>query len=103
MATIDCVSFALIKDRWPELVEQVRVIGYTEPTCGLPFVVPVNDFESINIDEFTRALNRALSRLTEAERKHIHLLRFEPVKLSDYDSIMALEKIASDAGYPEIV
>lgn len=103
VATIDCVSFALIKDQWSELVGQVRVIGFTEPTCGLPFVVPTNDFESINIDELTRALNIASSSLTDAERKHLHLLGFEPVKLSDYDSIMTLEKTASDAGYPEIV
>ena len=103
VATIDCVSFALIKDQWPELVAHVRVIGFTEPTCGLPFVVPVSDFESLNIDEFISALNIALSCLADAEKKHLHLLSFEPVELADYDSIMALEKTARDAGYPEVI
>ena len=102
VATIDCVSFSLIKDQWPELVAQVRVIGFTEPTCGLPFVVPVNDFGSTNIIELIRALENALSSLPKDERKRLHLLGFEPVDLSDYDSIMALEKTATKAGYAEI-
>ena len=102
VATIDCVSFALIKDQWPDLVDRVRVIGFTEPTCGLPFVVPVDDFESINIDDLIKALNSALLRLTPAEKKRLHLLKFEPVDLADYDSILALEKTALAAGYAEI-
>jgi len=103
VATIDCVSFALIKDQWPDLIDQVRVIGYTEATCGLPFVVPINGLESINIDKMIDALNIALSRLTDANRNRLHLLGFEPVKLSDYDSIMTLENTATSAGYPVII
>jgi len=102
VATIDCVSFAFIKDQWPELVEQVRVIGFTEPTCGLPFVVPIKDLNSINIDELTRVLNSALPGISNTERMRLHLLGFERVDLSDYDKIMALEKIATKAGYTEI-
>ena len=102
VATIDCVSFALIKDQWPELVEQVRVVGFTEPTCGLPFVVPVNEFDSINIDELINILNIALSKLTDTNRRHLHLQGFERVTFSDYESIMALEKTATEADYAEI-
>ena len=102
VATIDCVSFALIKDQWPELIAQVRVIGFTEPTCGLPFVVPVNEFDSINIDEIINTLNIALSKLTDTNRRRLHLQGFEKVKYSDYDSIMTLEKTATEANYAEI-
>ena len=103
VATIDNVSFALIKDQWPELVDKVRVIGQTEPTCGLPFVAPASESDLIDTNGMIDALNIALSRLTEVDKKRLHLRGFEAVKLSDYDSIMKLEKAAIDAGYAEII
>jgi len=103
VASIDCVSFALIKDQWPELVDKVRVVGLTVPTCGLPFVVPACAADLIDFDEVIGALNIALSRLTEADKKQLHLRGFEAVKLSDYDSILGLEKAAIEAGYAEII
>jgi len=102
VATIDCVSFALIKDSQPELIKKVRVIGFTESTCGLPFVVPAKELQAIDKDRLIEALTTALSRLAKAQRNHLHLVGFESVDLSDYDSIMALETTAVNMGYAEI-
>lgn len=103
VATIDCVSYALIKDQWPDLVKKVRGIGFTEQTCGLPFVVPVASAELIKPEMMVDALNTSLSNLAESERNRLHLTGFESVNMEDYQNIIELESIAQQAGYPEIV
>lgn len=102
VATIDCVSYGLIKDQWPELVDKVRSIGFTEQTCGLPFVVPAASAELIKPEMMIDALNTSLSNLVESERNRLHLIGFETVQLQDYQEIIELENFALQAGYPEI-
>jgi len=99
VASIDCVSFALIKDQWPELVEQVRVIGFTEPTCGLPFVMPKTAIAQVNSNLILSALKKAADSLKRSEKDRLHLSGFEAVKLTDYNSIMSLEQQAIKNGY----
>ena len=103
VATIDCVSFALIKDEWPQLVERVRSIGFTEKTCGLPFVVPATSAKLIKPEVMIEALNTSLSNLAESDRNRLHLIGFEKVQQQDYHKIIELEKFAQQAGYPEII
>lgn len=103
LAAIDSISFALIKDEWPELVEGVRNIGFTEKTCGLPFVVPANSAELTNSEMIIDALNTSLSNLAASERNHLHLIGFEKVQQQDYQKIIELEKFARQAGYAELV
>jgi hypothetical protein len=47
-------------------------------------------------------LNRALANTPETIRNRLHLLRFEPVVLEDYQPIVDLETFAIDSGYPHL-
>lgn len=102
VAAIDSVSYGLIKDHWPNLIDKVRSIGFTVKTCGLPFVVPTNSTDLTKPEIMIDALNTALSNLAESERNRLHLTGFEFVKLENYQSIIALEIFAQQTGYPEI-
>ena len=102
VAAIDSVSYGLIKDQWPELVDKVRSIGFTEQTCGLPFVVPAASADLIRPEMMIDALNASLSNLAESERNRLHLIGFENVQQQDYQEIIELEDFARQAGYPEI-
>jgi ABC-type phosphate/phosphonate transport system substrate-binding protein len=102
IAAIDCVSFQLIKDHLPELVKQVRSIGYSAQTCGLPFVLPNNIFESTDTGHIVENLNQALTMIPEQVREVLHLQGFEAVGFSDYQGIVDLENFARDHGYPEL-
>lgn len=102
VAAIDCVSYGLIKDQWPDLVKKVRSIGFTEQTCGLPFVVPATTGDLVDPEAIIEALNTSLSHLNESDRSQLHLIGFEAVQLKDYQQIIELEKFAQQAGYPEI-
>lgn len=102
VAAIDCVSFALIKDEWPGLIEQVKTIGFSEATCGLPLVIPYSRQWNIDPASITRALELALTGIQDKHRKTLHLTGFENVTLTDYQSIIDLETQALEAGYTKL-
>jgi ABC-type phosphate/phosphonate transport system substrate-binding protein len=102
VAAIDCVSFQLIEDRWPELTARVRSIGDSVNTCGLPLVVPTSKRATTNTDNVVQALNQALEQVDPEIRLRLHLKHFERVSIDDYRSIVDVESFAINAGYPEL-
>lgn len=102
VAAIDCVSYQLIQDHWPELVDQVRSIGFSVKTCGLPFVFPKSSICDTDLGLLVDSLNQALAKTPETIRNRLHLLRFEPAVLEDYQPIVDLEAFAIDSGYPHL-
>ena len=102
LAAIDSVSYQLIADQNPALVSSLRIIGNSEQTCGLPFVVPASQYSRQACANFVIALNQALTQLPAELRETLHLARFESVGLDDYQSILELEKFAIATGYPEL-
>ena len=103
IAAIDCVSYQLIEDQWPELAGQVETIGYSVETCGLPFVIANSKLGDMNTGEMIERLNQALDSAPETVRKRLHLREFASVELSDYQKILKIEEFAIDHGYPELL
>jgi ABC-type phosphate/phosphonate transport system substrate-binding protein len=102
VAAIDCVSFQLIEDRWPELTARVRSIGDSVKTCGLPLVLPESNLTSTNTGELLAALNEALDQLDPRLKQRLRLSHFESVSLDDYRGVLEVESFAIEAGYPEL-
>lgn len=102
LAAIDCVTYQLIADQNPALMSALRVIGFSEQTCGLPFVVPRSQYSQQLCDSYVTALNQALTAVPAGIRNKLHLDRFESVGLEDYQSILDLENFAIEAGYAEL-
>ena len=102
VAAIDAVSFSFIQDAWPDLVASVRRIGYTEKTCGLPFVVPQPIEHLFDNEAITSLFNEATQKLPESIRQRLHLIRFEQTDINDYQGVLDLENQAIQAGYPRL-
>ncbi len=102
LAAIDCVTYQLIVDQNPQLVSKLRVIGYSEKTCGLPFVMPASQYNEIRCQHYLNALNHALQQLPTETAKILHLDRFESVTLDDYQSIVEFENFAVAANYAQL-
>lgn len=102
IAAIDCVSYALIHDEWPELTSRVKTIGYSAATCGLPLVVP-RENPYLSLITVTQLLNDALQVLREDHRKALHLVGFSGVSFEDYRGIIDLEAEAVQAGYSILI
>ena len=103
IAAIDSVSLALITDAWPELAAQVRTIGYSVRTCGLPFVMPNLRLNTTDPKRLTLLLNEALTLLPDQHRQCLRLVEFVDVELSQYQSILDLEQQAIEMAYPDLI
>ena len=99
LAAIDCVTFQLIVDAYPALVDRVRSIGFSVKTCGLPFVLPTREASANLKSLYTEALNEALQQLSPESRQCLHLEGFETVELADYASILEIENDALAKGF----
>jgi ABC-type phosphate/phosphonate transport system substrate-binding protein len=98
IAAIDCVSYQLIEDHWPQLVSQVQTIGYSVETCGLPFVMPNSRIAGTDCVNIVEKLNRALASCSDSVRGTLHLTGFASVHLRDYESIIEVENAAIEQG-----
>jgi ABC-type phosphate/phosphonate transport system substrate-binding protein len=103
VAAIDSVSLALITDAWPELAAQVRAIGYSMKTCGLPFVMPNSKLNTTDLKRLTLLLNEALTLLPDQHRQCLRLVEFVDVELNQYQSILDLELQAIEMAYPNLI
>ncbi len=100
IAAIDCVSYQLIVDSRPDMAAGVRSIGFSESTCGLPFVMPKSLLETVDKEDITAGLNSAVSKLAGIYCDRLHLRGFAQVEIEDYQGIVDLESFARELGYP---
>ncbi|MFM0101125.1 PhnD/SsuA/transferrin family substrate-binding protein [Paraburkholderia nemoris] len=100
VAAIDCVTFAFVCDELPELARQVRQIGVTAASPGLPLIasraVPLATIEALR-----GALNEALAIRPE-RAKRLRLQGFSTLSIADYERIDQLENEARALGYAHL-
>lgn len=101
IAAIDGVSFAHFSRIDPQSASEVRVIGETRKTPGLPFITSSEttaETLKLLIDAFGAVIHKRPSCL---DILMLHdIVRLPP---SAYDSILALERDAADNGYPYLI
>ena len=102
VAAIDCVSYLLYLDYFPELKARLRSIGNSASSAGLPLVMPTQAFSQARADDLVEKLNLALQRVSAEHRKCLHLRHFAPVTLDDYASILQLQAFAVEKGYARL-
>jgi ABC-type phosphate/phosphonate transport system substrate-binding protein len=102
IAAIDCVSYQLIKDWRPQLCADIRIIGDSVKTCGLPLVMAHADIADADTGAMTNSLNQALALCDDVVRDTLHLNGFARVQLDDYRSIVEIEQYAVQHGYPQL-
>ena len=100
LASIDCVSFALIERGRPELVE--RVVAESPLSPGLPFIASAR-LGAPTIAAVREALIGALAdpRVAEA-RAVLGLKGARPTSPAEYDRVAEIERDASAAGYARL-
>jgi ABC-type phosphate/phosphonate transport system substrate-binding protein len=102
LASIDCVSFALMQRARPETMDNVRVIAKTAMTQGLPFIVS-NALAPTYIHQLRLALADVLiDPSLAAARKALGLTGMRILAPADYDDVAKLEREAIADGYPRL-
>jgi ABC-type phosphate/phosphonate transport system substrate-binding protein len=102
LASIDCVSFALLGRGRPELIERVAIVAESALSPGLPFIA-ANGVPAPTIAAVRGALFAALADPALAEARATLGLRGARVATAaDYDRVAELERDAAAAGYPRL-
>ena len=102
LAAIDSVSLQLAYDANPVLEEQIRIIGQSEKTGGLPFVTGRSGHNPQFCRQLIDHLNEALSIAPDEVKADLHLSHFEQVDLDHYSSILQFKNEAEENGYPAL-
>jgi ABC-type phosphate/phosphonate transport system substrate-binding protein len=100
VAAIDCVTFAFVRDELPDLARQVRAIGMTAASPGLPLIAS-GTVPHATIEALREALNETLEIRPE-RAKRLRLQGFSVLSLADYERIGQLESEARTAGYTRL-
>ncbi|MFL9939002.1 phosphate/phosphite/phosphonate ABC transporter substrate-binding protein [Paraburkholderia graminis] len=100
VAAIDCVTFAFVCDEMPELARQVRRIGMTAASPGLPLIAS-DAVPAATVEALRDALNEALA-LHPERAKRLRLQGFSALPLEDYERIAQLESEARAVGYTRL-
>lgn len=97
VAAIDCVTLAL-----QPLTESVRVLAWTAPSPGLPFITgPGTDPATLEL--LRTALDEVLAAPALSPVRDALLIRgVRRLPLAAYDEILRLELIAAEQGYAEV-
>ena len=96
---VDCVSLALLRRHAPGLVGGLRVLAWSEPAPGLPFVTCATaDAEAVR--RLRGALRRAFRRLEGTVTADALLLAgLEVLPVTAYQRIVAMEREARALGW----
>jgi ABC-type phosphate/phosphonate transport system substrate-binding protein len=100
VAAIDCVTFAFMRDDMPELAQQIRGMGSTAASPGLPLIAAKDVAQDI-VDALRRALNEALVA-QPGRAARLRLKGFVNVPLGAYERTTQLENEALALGYPRL-
>ncbi len=102
LASIDCVSFALIERGRRGLVEHIAVVAESPLSPGLPFIAAARH-EPPTIAAAREALLAALGDPDLAEaRKTLGLKGVRPTSAAEYDRVVEIEREAVAAGYARL-
>ncbi len=102
LASIDCVSFALIERGRPELVECVAIVAESPLSPGLPFIASTR-LGAPTIAVVREALLTALADPALAEaRATLGLKGARPTSPAEYERVLAFEREAEAGGYPRL-
>jgi ABC-type phosphate/phosphonate transport system substrate-binding protein len=103
LASIDCVSFALLGRGRPELIERVAIVAESPLSPCLPFIASAS-LPAPTIAAVRKALIAALADPDLAEtRTALGLTGARAATPADYDRVMEIERDARVAGYARLV
>lgn len=102
VATIDCVSFALIARVAPEEVASLRVLCASAAAPALPYVTAASTDEA-TVERLRAGIQAACADPALADvRRMLMIEGCEILPVSCYDVILEMERAALARGYPEL-
>jgi ABC-type phosphate/phosphonate transport system substrate-binding protein len=103
LASIDCVSFALLGRGRPEFIERVAIVAESPLSPCLPFIASAS-LPALMIAAVRKSLIAALADTDLAQtRAVLGLTGVRVVAPADYDRVIEIERDAAAADYPRLM
>jgi hypothetical protein len=99
ICAVDCVSYSLLRDYYPQLFTQLRVLATTEAYPGLPLISTHRQATALRL-AISNAMKRAYLMPV------LNVLRWRAIEylpIDVYDRVLAMEHDSMRNGYPDIV
>ncbi|HEX7853674.1 MAG TPA: PhnD/SsuA/transferrin family substrate-binding protein [Sphingobium sp.] len=100
VASIDAVTLALLRDRYPRHADEIRVLDWTAASPSLPLITSAHSPHAIVTalrDELEDLPGDPDARATFGPQR---ITGFSTLQLADYRPILAIEQQAIERGYP---
>ena len=98
LAAIDCVSFAFFERNHPDLMAQIKVIGKTRLTPGLPLITNIHS-SNHTIIAIQKALNATMTDDSLIEtRQALMITDFQALPIDAYDICLDMQRQAISLG-----
>ena len=102
VCSVDCVTWALLARHRPSALHGLRVLAFTEPVPGLPFVT-ARDCPDATVASIRDALARAFARPDLAgTRETLLICGLSMLSVDAYEPLLAMERTAFALGYPNL-
>lgn len=103
IAAIDAVTWYFARQSGLVDDSRVSVIGQSETTTGLPFMMSKNLAQTCSAKTICDAMNRSLEHAQSNAGDFLRIKRFVSVNPDQFDTILELEDAAISAGYPDLM
>lgn len=101
-AAIDCVCLGLARRVRPDPAGRLRILAWSDPAPALPFVTAAGRSDR-EVELLRAGLNTVLADPLLSETRAVLGLRGIEILPDDaYDAIVAMERAAIEAGYPDL-
>jgi len=102
LCSVDCVTHALLARHEPAALQGTRVLSMSPDAPALPYVAGPGVAEE-TVERMRRAVAAAVADPGLAEaRTALLIVDVEPLPLSGYEEIPAMERVAAELGYPRL-
>ena len=100
VASIDCVTYALLKSYRPEALSGTRMLGWTDRAPAIPYVTR-SDVDSNTVARMRCALHDIFDNPDfSTTRQALYLKSLEVLPAQVYEDITGLQAFAARAGFP---
>jgi ABC-type phosphate/phosphonate transport system substrate-binding protein len=100
VAALDCISFAHFHRLFPELVANLRVLCWTEPTPSPPFIT-ARATDDATVEALRTALGSVMADpALMSVREELLLEGFDFAPSGDFAAVLNLERRAAELAYP---
>jgi ABC-type phosphate/phosphonate transport system substrate-binding protein len=102
VAAVDAVTLALLRDRYPDYADRLRIIDWTVQSPSLPFITSIGSPQRL-LDTLRELLSAIVADpANQAVLQRLRITGFSTLAFDEYQPLLGLEREAAARSYPTL-